>query len=93
MAVLKDMMDSLENLVQDQIQAAGSVDIEEFKSQLAEMRTQGELPESKFGKRKHRAGESGEEIHVDLSREERRQEKKARKASRKDAREKEALEQ
>ncbi|KAH0748212.1 hypothetical protein KY290_027444 [Solanum tuberosum] len=105
--------------------AAGSVDIEEFKSQLAEMRTQvaklaaqpvqvptlvmpdslmqllnqapstqslddvwGELPMSKSGKRKHRAEESDEETHADLSREKKRQEKKARKASRKEAREK-----
>uniref|UniRef100_M1DGV6 Integrase core domain containing protein n=1 Tax=Solanum tuberosum TaxID=4113 RepID=M1DGV6_SOLTU len=40
LAVLKDRLDGLENLVQDRFQAAGSVDIEEFKSQLAEMRTQ-----------------------------------------------------
>ncbi|KAH0661285.1 hypothetical protein KY284_026216 [Solanum tuberosum] len=40
LAVLKDRMDGLENLVQDRCQAAGSVDTEEFKSQLAEMRTQ-----------------------------------------------------
>uniref|UniRef100_M1DAE9 Uncharacterized protein n=1 Tax=Solanum tuberosum TaxID=4113 RepID=M1DAE9_SOLTU len=52
-----------------------------------------ELPKGKSGKRKHRAGESCEEIPGDLSSEERRKEKKVRKASRKDAREKEALEQ
>uniref|UniRef100_M1DCZ3 Integrase core domain containing protein n=1 Tax=Solanum tuberosum TaxID=4113 RepID=M1DCZ3_SOLTU len=40
LVVLKDMMDGLENLVHDRFQAAGSVDTEEFKSQLAEMRTQ-----------------------------------------------------
>ncbi|KAH0644655.1 hypothetical protein KY284_032539 [Solanum tuberosum] len=105
LVVLKDMMDGLENLVHDRFQAAGSVDTEEFKSQLAEMRTQvaklaekqvqvptpvmpdslmqllnqapstqsiddlwGELPKSKFGKIKHKIGESDEEIHADLSR-------------------------
>uniref|UniRef100_M1DK09 Integrase core domain containing protein n=1 Tax=Solanum tuberosum TaxID=4113 RepID=M1DK09_SOLTU len=130
LAVLKDRMDGLKNLVKERFQAAGSIDTEEFKSQLAEMRTQvaklaekpvqvptlimpdslmqllnqapstqslhnfwGELPKSKFGKRKHRARESGEKIHVDLSIEERRQENKARKASRKAVREKEAREQ
>uniref|UniRef100_M1DF10 Integrase core domain containing protein n=1 Tax=Solanum tuberosum TaxID=4113 RepID=M1DF10_SOLTU len=40
LAFLKDRLDGLENLVQDQFQAAGSVDTEEFKSQLAERRTQ-----------------------------------------------------
>uniref|UniRef100_M1DZ55 Putative plant transposon protein domain-containing protein n=1 Tax=Solanum tuberosum TaxID=4113 RepID=M1DZ55_SOLTU len=35
--VLKDRMDGLENLIQERFQAAGSVDTEEFKSQLAEM--------------------------------------------------------
>uniref|UniRef100_M1D8S4 Uncharacterized protein n=1 Tax=Solanum tuberosum TaxID=4113 RepID=M1D8S4_SOLTU len=33
-------MDGLENLVQDRCQVDGSIDTEEFKSQLAEMRTQ-----------------------------------------------------
>ncbi|KAH0773545.1 hypothetical protein KY290_010682 [Solanum tuberosum] len=40
LAVLKDRMDGLEKLVQDRCQTAGSVETEEFKSQLAEMRTQ-----------------------------------------------------
>ncbi|KAH0714984.1 hypothetical protein KY284_007889 [Solanum tuberosum] len=53
----------------------------------------GELRKSKSGKRRHRAGESGEEILADLSREARRKERKAHKASKKDAQEKEALEQ
>uniref|UniRef100_M1DU70 Uncharacterized protein n=1 Tax=Solanum tuberosum TaxID=4113 RepID=M1DU70_SOLTU len=49
-------MNGLENLVQDRCQAASLVDTEEFKSQLAEMKTQvakldekpvrGELPKS-----------------------------------------------
>uniref|UniRef100_M1DKR5 Uncharacterized protein n=1 Tax=Solanum tuberosum TaxID=4113 RepID=M1DKR5_SOLTU len=36
---LKDGMDGLENLVHDQFQVAGLVDIEEFKAQLVEIRT------------------------------------------------------
>ncbi|KAH0748018.1 hypothetical protein KY290_027250 [Solanum tuberosum] len=124
LAVLKDRMDGLENLVQDQCQAASSVDTEEFKLQLTEMRTQvaklaekpvqvpslimpdslmqmitqapstqsiddlwGEFPTSKFGKKKHRAEESHEEILDDLAREAKRQEKRARKASNKETRE------
>uniref|UniRef100_M1DYS9 Integrase core domain containing protein n=1 Tax=Solanum tuberosum TaxID=4113 RepID=M1DYS9_SOLTU len=53
----------------------------------------GELPKGKFGKRKHRAREFGEEIPADMYIEERRKEKKARKASRTEAREKEAFAQ
>uniref|UniRef100_M1DGL5 Uncharacterized protein n=1 Tax=Solanum tuberosum TaxID=4113 RepID=M1DGL5_SOLTU len=52
-----------------------------------------ELPKSKSGKRKHKARESDEELHSDLSREERRQQKKARRASRKETHDQEALEQ
>uniref|UniRef100_M1DM60 Integrase core domain containing protein n=1 Tax=Solanum tuberosum TaxID=4113 RepID=M1DM60_SOLTU len=40
LSVLKDRMYGLENLVQDRFLAAGSVDTEEFSTQLAEMRTQ-----------------------------------------------------
>lgn len=36
---LQDIMDGLENLVQDRFQATNLVDIKEFKSQLAKMRT------------------------------------------------------
>ena len=39
MVVLKDRLDGLENLVQDRFQATGSADTEEFRTQLAEMRT------------------------------------------------------
>uniref|UniRef100_M1DRY0 Putative plant transposon protein domain-containing protein n=1 Tax=Solanum tuberosum TaxID=4113 RepID=M1DRY0_SOLTU len=53
----------------------------------------GEIPKSKFGKRKHKAEEFDEELSANLSKEERRQQKKARKASRKEARKKEAIEQ
>uniref|UniRef100_M1DD22 Putative plant transposon protein domain-containing protein n=1 Tax=Solanum tuberosum TaxID=4113 RepID=M1DD22_SOLTU len=77
--VLKDRLDGLENLVQDRFQAAGSVDIEEFKSQLVEMRTQiaklaeklvqGELPTSKSSKRKLKAREIDEEAPTDPARE------------------------
>ncbi|KAH0776507.1 hypothetical protein KY290_007918 [Solanum tuberosum] len=41
----------------------------------------GELPKNKSGKRKHKAGESNEELLADLSKEERWQHKKARRAS------------
>ncbi|KAH0682804.1 hypothetical protein KY285_020320 [Solanum tuberosum] len=40
MAILKDRMDGLEILVQDRLQGSDSVATEEFKSQLAEMRSQ-----------------------------------------------------
>uniref|UniRef100_M1DX99 Integrase core domain containing protein n=1 Tax=Solanum tuberosum TaxID=4113 RepID=M1DX99_SOLTU len=71
---------------------------EEFKSQLAEMRAQvAKLVENpvqgKSGKRKHKAGESDEELSAELSKEERKQQKKDRRASKKEAREKETLEQ
>uniref|UniRef100_M1DD58 Uncharacterized protein n=1 Tax=Solanum tuberosum TaxID=4113 RepID=M1DD58_SOLTU len=60
---------------------------------LNPLTTSGELPESKSSKRKHKDGESDEELSADLSKEERRQDKKARKASRRKAREEEALAQ
>uniref|UniRef100_M1D9H8 Putative plant transposon protein domain-containing protein n=1 Tax=Solanum tuberosum TaxID=4113 RepID=M1D9H8_SOLTU len=53
----------------------------------------GELPKSKSGKRKHKAGESDEELPTDLSREEIRTQNKAHRASRRKARENEELEQ
>uniref|UniRef100_M1DSN7 Integrase core domain containing protein n=1 Tax=Solanum tuberosum TaxID=4113 RepID=M1DSN7_SOLTU len=98
LAVFKDRMDDLENLVQDRFQAAGLVDTEEFKSQLAEMRTQVaklvEKPiQNKSGKRKHKAGEYDEGLHANLSKEERQQHKKARRASTRESLEKEPLEQ
>uniref|UniRef100_M1DMN1 Integrase core domain containing protein n=1 Tax=Solanum tuberosum TaxID=4113 RepID=M1DMN1_SOLTU len=40
LSVLKDRMDGLENLVQDRFHATGSADTEEFRAQLAKMRTQ-----------------------------------------------------
>uniref|UniRef100_M1DGK6 Integrase core domain containing protein n=1 Tax=Solanum tuberosum TaxID=4113 RepID=M1DGK6_SOLTU len=40
LSVLKNRMDGLENLIQDRFQATGSADTEEFRIQLAEMRTQ-----------------------------------------------------
>uniref|UniRef100_M1DA00 Integrase core domain containing protein n=1 Tax=Solanum tuberosum TaxID=4113 RepID=M1DA00_SOLTU len=40
LSVLKNRIDGLENLVQDRFQATGSADTEEFRTQLAEMRTQ-----------------------------------------------------
>uniref|UniRef100_M1DLY3 Putative plant transposon protein domain-containing protein n=1 Tax=Solanum tuberosum TaxID=4113 RepID=M1DLY3_SOLTU len=40
LSVLRVKMDGLENLVQDRFQAASSADTEEFRAQLAEMRTQ-----------------------------------------------------
>jgi len=40
LSVLKDRMDGLENLDQDSFQATGSADTEEFRAQLAKMRTQ-----------------------------------------------------
>uniref|UniRef100_M1DXD4 Integrase core domain containing protein n=1 Tax=Solanum tuberosum TaxID=4113 RepID=M1DXD4_SOLTU len=40
LVVFKDRMDGLEVHVQDQLQAAGSVSTDEFKTQLAEMRAQ-----------------------------------------------------
>ncbi|KAH0632841.1 hypothetical protein KY284_035627 [Solanum tuberosum] len=130
LAVLKDRMDGLEVHVQNQLQAAGSVNAEELKIKLAEMKAKiaklaekpvivpplvvlesllslfteppitqtiddfwGEVPKHKFGKRKHKAGVTDEELPADLSKEERRQQKKARKASKKKAREEEALAQ
>uniref|UniRef100_M1DBH5 Uncharacterized protein n=1 Tax=Solanum tuberosum TaxID=4113 RepID=M1DBH5_SOLTU len=109
LAVLKDRMDGLEILVHDLLQAARSVNTEDFQTQLADMRAQfaklaekpvqsidglyGELLKSKSGKRKKKAGESDDELPVDLPKEERRQEKNARKASKKAVREKEALAQ
>uniref|UniRef100_M1DLU6 Uncharacterized protein n=1 Tax=Solanum tuberosum TaxID=4113 RepID=M1DLU6_SOLTU len=53
----------------------------------------GELPKGKSGKRKHKVGESYEELRADLSKEERRQHKKFCNASLKKAREEEALAQ
>uniref|UniRef100_M1E0M7 Integrase core domain containing protein n=1 Tax=Solanum tuberosum TaxID=4113 RepID=M1E0M7_SOLTU len=130
LVVLKDRMDGLENIVQDRCQAACSVEFEEFKSQLAEMRTQiaklaekpvqvptpimleslmqmltqapstqsiddlwGEIPTSKFDKRKHKTRELDEETPIDPVREAKRQEKRARRTSKREAREKETLEQ
>uniref|UniRef100_M1DVF2 Integrase core domain containing protein n=1 Tax=Solanum tuberosum TaxID=4113 RepID=M1DVF2_SOLTU len=53
----------------------------------------GEPPTSKFGNRKHKAGELYEETPTDPARVAKRQEKKARRASKREAREKEAFEQ
>uniref|UniRef100_M1DIF0 Integrase core domain containing protein n=1 Tax=Solanum tuberosum TaxID=4113 RepID=M1DIF0_SOLTU len=105
LAVLKNRLDGLENLVQDRFQAADSGENDEFKSQLAEMRSQiaklaeqpvhvptpRELPTTKSGKRKQKAGELDEETSIDPVREAKRQENRARRTSRREAREKEAL--
>uniref|UniRef100_M1DGZ2 Integrase core domain containing protein n=1 Tax=Solanum tuberosum TaxID=4113 RepID=M1DGZ2_SOLTU len=53
----------------------------------------GELPTSKSGKRKHKAGELDEETPIDPVREAKRQERTARRTSKREARAKGALEQ
>uniref|UniRef100_M1DAH6 Uncharacterized protein n=1 Tax=Solanum tuberosum TaxID=4113 RepID=M1DAH6_SOLTU len=53
----------------------------------------GEVPQHKYSKRKHKAGEYNEELTSDLSKEKRRQSKKARKESRKKSKAVEALAQ
>uniref|UniRef100_M1DIR7 Integrase core domain containing protein n=1 Tax=Solanum tuberosum TaxID=4113 RepID=M1DIR7_SOLTU len=92
LSVMKDRMDGLENLGQDRFQAASSTDTEEFRAQLAEMRTR-MLSWLKSQYRKHKAREIDKETPTDPAREAIRQEKRARKASKREAQEKEALEQ
>uniref|UniRef100_M1DN98 Putative plant transposon protein domain-containing protein n=1 Tax=Solanum tuberosum TaxID=4113 RepID=M1DN98_SOLTU len=98
--VLKDRMDGLENLVQDRFQVPTPVMPDSLMQLLNQApSTQsidnlwGELPKSKSGKRKHKAGESDKELPADLSKKERWQHKKACRALRREAREKEAPEQ
>ncbi|KAH0650091.1 hypothetical protein KY284_030003 [Solanum tuberosum] len=84
LAVLKDRLDGLENLVQDRFQAPSTQSIDDLW---------GEPPTSKSSKRKHKAGELDEETPTDPAREARRQEKRARRISKREAQEKEAIEQ